>query len=139
MSKSVAQKMGIKSGIRAFLPNAPSSALDAISLPDLEIDTVLDGNFDYIHLFTTTQTEMNELFPQLKAHLQSTGMLWVSWPKGRQQGTDLTLPSAIKIGYNHGLVESTCLSVDACWSALKFTHPKKGKTYQNSYGQLPQE
>lgn len=29
------------------------------------------------------------------------------------------------------------LRVDDVWSALKFTHPKAGKTYANSYGTLP--
>ena len=52
-------------------------------------------------------------------------------------GTDLALPKVIEIGYNHGLVESRTLSVDDTWSAMKFTHPKKGKAYNNSYGQLP--
>lgn len=139
MSKSVAQKMGIRPGQRAFFQNAPLSALDAIGLPELKVETVLDGDFEYIHLFTTTQAEFNKQFPRLKAHLQPAGVLWVSWPKGRRQGTDLTLPSVIQIGYRHGLVESTCLSVDTTWSGLKFTHPKKGKTYHNSHGQLPKE
>ena len=79
---------------------------------------------------------MDDLFAKLKTNLKPTGMLWLSWPKGKKLGTDLTLPVIIKIGYGHGLVESTCLSVDATWSGLKFTHPKKDKVYQNSYGQL---
>jgi hypothetical protein len=52
-------------------------------------------------------------------------------------GTDLALPKVIEIGYNHGLVESKTLSVDDTWSAMKFMYPKKGKAYNNSYGQLP--
>ena len=28
------------------------------------------------------------------------------------------------------------LAVDATWSGLKFTHPKKDKIYRNSHGQL---
>lgn len=64
-------------------------------------------------------------------------MLWVSWPKNMKLGTDLTLPKVIEIGYGYGLVESKCLSVDATWSALKFTHPKEGKAYNDSYGRLP--
>jgi len=28
------------------------------------------------------------------------------------------------------------LSVDNTWSALRFTHPKPGKTYNNSHGTL---
>lgn len=47
------------------------------------------------------------------------------------------MPNVIRIGYNHGLVESTCLSVDATWSALKFRLPKKGITYNNSHSKLP--
>ena len=139
MTKSVAQKMGLKPGHRAYFQHAPASALEAVGLPELKVETVLDGEFDYIHLFTTTQAELDELFPRLQAHLHPAGKLWVSWPKGKQLGTDLTLPTVIRIGYRHGLVESTSLSVDATWSALKFTHPKKGKTYHNSYGQLPQK
>lgn len=63
-------------------------------------------------------------------------MLWVSWPKARQEDTDLTLPIVIKLGYEYGLVESTCLSINSIWSALKFTYPKAGKIYNNSYGKL---
>ncbi len=80
---------------------------------------------------------MDEVFPQLKAHLGATGMLWVSWPKGGKLGTDLSLPHVIRIGYSHGLVESTTLNVDGTWSAIKFTHPKPGKVYDNKYGRLP--
>ena len=45
--------------------------------------------------------------------------------------------SVIAIGYGLGMVESTCLRVDDTWAALKFTHPKPGKVYRNSYGTLP--
>ena len=128
--------MGVKEGMRTFILNAPQSALDAISLPNLDFGTVRKGEFDYIHFFSKTQAEMDDLLPKLRTNLTPTGMLWLSWPKGKKLGTDLTLPVIIKIGYSHGLVESTCLSVDATWSGLKFTHPKKDKVYQNSYGQL---
>jgi hypothetical protein len=82
------------------------------------------------------QADFHKQFPTLKEHLKNTGMLWVSWPKARQLGTDLTLPIVIKIGYDYGLVESKCLSINTAWSALKFTYPKEGKTYANSYGKL---
>jgi hypothetical protein len=137
MLKPVSDKMGLKRGARAYFANAPESALNAMKLPTLAVKTTLHGKFDYIHLFTVTQAEMDELFPKLKAHLAPAGTFWVSWPKGRQRKTDLTLPHVIRIGYSHGLVESTALSVDEVWSAIKFTHPKPGKIYNNSYGQVP--
>jgi hypothetical protein len=129
--------MGVKPGSRAYLLNAPPATRAAIDLPELAVGADLDGGFDYIHVFVVGQAEMHETFPRLKAHLAAGGMLWLSWPKGRRLGSDLTLPKVIEIGYTYGLVESTCLSVDATWSGLKFTHPKPGKVYRNSYGTLP--
>lgn len=130
------KKMGIKEGARAFLFNAPEEAIQAIDPSQLDVSTRLTGQFDYIHLFTKSQDEFNELFPRLKTHLKPTGMLWVSWPKNRRLGTNLTLTKVIELGYNHGLVESKTISIDATWSAIKFTHPKKGKVYENRYGKL---
>lgn len=136
MMKTVAQKMGIKAESSAYFANAPKEAVEAIHLPDLKISKTMSGEFDYIHIFVKSKTEQEELLPKLKKHLKLDGMMWVSWPKGGQLGTDLSLPKVIKIGYEHGLVESTCLSVNEIWSALKFTHPKKGKEYNNSHAKL---
>lgn len=136
MAKSVSAKMGIKEGARAIFINAPAGVIKAIDPPNLEVATNLRGNFDYIHFFATSQAELQKKFSTLKSHLKPTGMLWISWPKAGQLGTDLTLTEVIKIGYDYGLVESKTLSVDRTWSALKFTYPKKGKVYNNSYGKL---
>jgi hypothetical protein len=136
MAKSVSEKMGLQSGMRAIFLHAPADVIEAIDPPTLELAATLSGDFDYIHFFTDSQARFHETFPPLKRHLKPKGMLWVSWPKARQLGTDLTLTAVIKMGYDYGLVESTCLSVNAVWSALKFTHPKPGKAYNNSYGKL---
>ncbi len=134
--KTVAEKMGIKKGSKAYFKDAPSDAVTSIDLPDIELAEKLSGEFDYIHLFVKQQSEQKNVFLKLKEHLKLDGMLWVSWPKGGQLNTDLSLPKVISIGYEFGLVESTCLSVNSTWSALKFTHPKKGKIYNNSHAKL---
>lgn len=136
MRKSVAEKMGIKTGIRGILIDAPEEAVAAIEIPDMDIADELEDDFDYIHLFVKNQSELKEKFPLLKARLKPTGMMWVSWPKGGKLGTDLNIKNIIHIGYGFGLVESTCLSINTTWSGLKFTYPKKGKVYNNSYGKL---
>jgi hypothetical protein len=136
MTKSVSEKMGIKKNARAIFINAPPDAIKSLHPPTLDVASSLRGNFDYIHLFAAKQTTLHHKFSRLKKHLNENGMLWVSWPKARQKDTDLTLPVVIKIGYDHGLVESKTLSIDATWSAIKFTHPKEGKNYSNSYGKL---
>lgn len=137
MSRSVADKMGIKAGTRSLIVGAPETAVEAMGLPGIDRKTSGRGMFGYIHLFVTSQAEMGRRFPELARHLHRGGMLWVSWPRGRALGTDLSLPEVIRIGYDHGMVESTTLRIDDTWSAIKFTHPKPGKTYRNSYGKLP--
>ena len=136
VKKSVAQKMGVKANSRAIFVNADEEVLHNMELPSLDRASKIQAEFDYIHLFVKTQSEFENYFPKLKSHLKSNGMLWVSWPKGRQSGTDLILKTVIKLGYDFGLVESTCLSINEIWSAIKFTPPQKGKVYQNSYGKL---
>lgn len=134
--RTVSQKMGIKKYSRSIFINAPDEAITDIILPEIDIQTRLHGEFDYIHLFVISKKMQEELVPKLKSHLKLDGMLWVSWPKNKQLGTDLSLPEVIKTGYSFGLVESTCLSINKTWSALKFTHPKKGKIYRNSHAEL---
>lgn len=136
-SRSVAQKMGIRPGWRSHAIGAPDGVLDTLGLPPLDLAPTLEGMFDYIHLFVLTQAEMISTFPIAKAHLAPGGKLWLSWPKGRRLGSDLTLPTVIEIGYDAGLVESTCLRIDDTWSGLRFTHPRPGTVYANSYGTLP--
>lgn len=138
-AKTVAQKMGIKPGYRAHLVGAPPESVAAIQLPRLEVVDELTGEFDYLHLFTTGQERMRAKFGVLRDSLCASGMLWVSWPKAGKLGTDLTMKSVIAIGYDLNMVESTCLRIDDTWAGLKFTRPKPGKTYRNSYGSLPSQ
>jgi hypothetical protein len=139
MTRTVSQKMGVKENSKAYFVNSDEEAIENLDLPNLDISKKLDNEFDYIHLFVKTQSEILEHFPKLKENLITNGMLWVSWPKGGKFGTDLNIKIVIKLGYEFGLVESTCLSVNNTWSGLKFTHPKKGKIYNNSYGKLNEE
>ena len=139
MLRTVSQKMGVKENSKAYFVNADEEAIENLDLPNLDISKKLDNAFDYIHLFVKTQSEFSEHFPKLKENLNTNGMLWVSWPKGGKLGTDLSIKIIIKLGYEFGLVESTCLSVNKTWSGLKFTHPKKGKIYNNSYGKLNEQ
>ena len=53
MTKTVAQKMGVKEGSRAIFINAPKEAVETINLPHLDIASKLDGEFDYMHLFVS--------------------------------------------------------------------------------------
>lgn len=136
MTNPLLKKIGVKHGMRSIMVDAPTEAREVLDLRGTDVSYRLTGSFDYIHLFVKGREHLDTAFPKLKGHLNRDGMLWVSWPKGRRLGTDLTLKNVIEIGYSHGLVESKTISVDSTWSAIKFTFPKEGKQYNNSYGQL---
>lgn len=136
MSKSVSEKIGVKEHMRAVLINAPQEALQHLNSPLLTIQSKPKGEYDYIHLFTETEASFHQHFPELISHLKPAGMFWVSWPKAGKQGTDLNIKTVIKLGYDYGLVESKCISINETWPALKFTWPKENQQYNNSYGKL---
>ena len=91
--------MGIKEGTRSILVNAPEATRAEIDTSSLDVASELAGKFGYIHLFARSRSELDDAFPKLEAHLGPKGMLWISWPKSRKLGTDLTLPKVIEIGY----------------------------------------
>ncbi len=139
MTNPLLKKIGVKEGMRSILVDAPPEAIEALDLRGEDVATRLTGSFDYIHLFVKDREHLDATFPKLRDHLNDGGMLWISWPKGRRLGAELNLKSIIEIGYSHGLVESKTISVDSTWSAIKFTFPKEGKQYNNSYGKLTEK
>jgi hypothetical protein len=131
MTRSIAEKLGIKKGMASFLLSEPEGFLEDVGAPGLALKNRLAGMFDYIHFFALKQNDIHKQFKRLKKHLLPKGYLWVSWPKSRQKETDLTMKKVIEIGYSYGLVESKAISIDSTWAAIKFTHPKEGKVYKD--------
>lgn len=138
MPRFVYEKMGITEGHKVLAIDGPAESIEAIQLPaQAYTDPHSLPAYDHILLFRITRKSLETAFTEYKKLLESTGKLWVVWPKAKQLDTDLNIKEVIRIGYNYGLVESTNLRVDDVWTALKFTYPKPGKVYNNSYGTLP--
>ena len=135
--KTVSEKMGIRAQMRAVFVDAPDEVMNELGLPRLDLQLSVRGSFDYIHLFVRSQAAFNRRFPVCARHLKPSGVLWVSWLKGGIKHSDLNQHIVIRLGYDFGMVESKGISLSRDWSALKFTHPKPGKVYNNSYGKDP--
>ena|SRR5690554_6849669 len=56
--RTIAQKMGIRQNDRAIFVNADSKVMNNIALPLFDIPSTMEEQFDYIHLFVKTQTEL---------------------------------------------------------------------------------
>lgn len=121
--RPLAQKLGIKSGFRICLINTPSGYSAALTgLPEnVQINDQLSGDFDLIQVFSGATDEVAEIFPSLKKHIKSRGMIWISWPK-KSSGvsTDLDGNLVRKIGLENGMVDVKVCAIDQIWSGLKF-------------------
>ena len=78
---------------------------------------------EVVVLFTTSQAQLAERLPALKATLAPADGLWVAWPK-KASGipTDLDFASVQSAGLALGLVDNKICSVDGDWQALRFVY-----------------
>lgn len=124
------KKLEIKDGFQVYLVNTPQNYSDL--LPDLpEINLIKNpqkDSADFVHLFCTTTHEFEEQSLKLKPLLKTTGMLWVSWPKGSSKiETDLSRDQIRDFLLINGLVDIKVCAVDADWSGLKFVYRLKDR------------
>lgn len=122
----LAKKLGIKPGTDVVALNSPENYRELLEpLPErVSFEAKLrDGEHPFVHYFTTSKNELEEIFPRLREHLAKSGILWVSWPK-KSSGlvTDLTRDVIRGIGLEAGLVDTKICAVDETWSGLKFLY-----------------
>jgi len=113
------QKLGIKSGMKIYLVNAP---------PGYPVASSGTTPYDFIHFFIKERKQLLKSFPELKKKLSQSGMLWISWPKGASKvPTDLNDNVVREIGLANGLVDVKVCAVDDVWSGLKFVYRLKDR------------
>lgn len=128
--RSLVEKLGIKSGYKVHISNAPQGYLKTLgALPAaVHFTKSLDGPCDFLQFFTTEKSALESAFPQLKKHLAKAGCLWISWPKGSSKvKTDLNENLVREIGLKNALVDVKVCAVDDVWSGLKFVFRLKDR------------
>jgi hypothetical protein len=124
------QKLGIRAGDRIALVNAPQGYDEWLGgLPEgvafLELEA---GELDFIHLFSSRQSELHAWISRLKKMIHPGGMIWISWPKRASRvASDLDANVVRSIGLEAGLVDVKVVSVNPIWSGLKFVIPIKDR------------
>jgi hypothetical protein len=115
------KKLKLKTNQRAALINAPAGYLAAFTpLPaGVEVVENLQGQFDWVQVFTRNKAELDTLVPQLVLALKAESLLWVCFPKGSSKiQTDLTRDEGWESLQQAGLKWVTLISVDDTWSAF---------------------
>ena len=116
------KKLGIKPGFNIAFVNAPSGYANELELPaDVTINSRSGKRLDFAQLFVKSEKELKAKFAEYARRLNSSGMLWVSWPK-KSSGvtTDISEGTVRAIGLAAGLVDVKICAVDEVWSGLKF-------------------
>lgn len=126
----LAKKLGIKSGFKINVINAPVYYFDLFDdFPaEVEINTDNGNPKNLIHLFTKQVTELESLILPLKAQIVPDGMIWISWPKKASKvPTDITEDVIRNLALANGLVDVKVCAVDEVWSGLKLVIPVKAR------------
>ena len=120
--KSTVEKLGIKPGLRiSALHLAGDSTMEDARKADAgfsESKPLKDS--DIIFLGATTASDLVDIRKVLPS-LAANGALWVVYPKGRKEITELQV---LQAGRDAGLVDVKVVSYSATHTALKFVRPK---------------
>lgn len=120
--KPVAQKLGLKAGLRVHTLGAPADYLALLEEPPagLELREDLEPGSAFIHLFARDRAEAEAGLARARAALAAEGTLWVSWPKKSSPFfKDLTEDGIRALALPLGLVDLKVCAVSGTWSGLK--------------------
>lgn len=126
----LAQKLGIKAGMRVVTLDAPSDYPTLLApMPDeVQLTCILTDDAAFIHAFATDRAALEAQLPAARDALRADGILWLSWPKKASGvATDLDGNVVRALGLAAGLVDTKVCAIDATWSGLKFMYRKKDR------------
>ncbi len=88
--------------------------------PNVAIRRTARGPLDVIVAFFDRVSALERRLPALRAALDSSGGLWIAWPK-RSSGvpTDLDENVVRSCGLAAGLVDNKVCAIDSVWSGLR--------------------
>jgi hypothetical protein len=117
------RKLGIKSGSRVALLNAPDgfiAALDPLP-PDVSLRTDTRSPADVIVLFAADAASLPNALRDAMRALVASGGLWIAWPKRTARIPGALSENALRdAGLSMGLVDNKVCAIDDTWSGLRF-------------------
>jgi hypothetical protein len=125
--------LGLKSGQLICLVHAPANYRQLFqhwpdNLKMIGLEQAAPGSIDFIHAFYTRREWLENEVGSLKLLLSRTGLLWISWPKGKSSvETDLNREIVRATLLATGLVDVKVAAIDADWSALRFVYRREDR------------
>lgn len=124
MPKSLAERMGLKSGMHMLVLGAAleSAAMLLAPLPDaIAADPAADGKYDFVISFVADQASANAVIPRALAAARRDTVLWFCYPKGTSKvKTDINRDRGWTLLHEAGWGPVGQVAVDDTWSASRF-------------------
>ena len=124
----LAQKLGLKDGMRAWFQGAPDSVRAEIErdAPPLELLDLPEPPVQFAHIFVHHCALLDCELRMLLPLLDPAGMIWVSWPKKASKvDTNITEDVIRAVALPLGLVDVKVCAVNDTWSGLKLVIRKE--------------
>lgn len=118
----IADKLGFKPGMRAFIADMPANVRAEIALDSLGLELLAAPSvgIDAAHVFVTERARLDCELAALRQLIAPSGFVWVSWPKrAAKVETDVTEDTIREIALPLGLVDVKVCAIDEVWSGLK--------------------
>ncbi len=127
-SKPLAQKLGLKPGMRAWFDAMPDSVRGEIErdAPPFALLDSPEPPVEAAHIFVTSCAMLDCKLRLLLPLIARDGMIWVSWPKQASKvATDVTEDVVRALALPLGLVDIKVCALDDIWSGLKLVIRKE--------------
>jgi hypothetical protein len=122
-SRPLSEKLRMAEGSTVLVINGPDNYKDLLGVvpENLVISREPSGEFDFVHLFASNRSELDDYIDIALESVKYDGLLWVSYPKGSSKvETDINRDSIWEILKEKGIRPVRQVSVDSTWSALWF-------------------
>jgi hypothetical protein len=126
----LADKLGLKRGMRCWFHNMPESVRAVIDPDGAEIEeqSAASDGLQCAHLFVTERTKLERELAALRPLMAQNGFIWISWPKkAAKVETDVTEDVIRDVALPTGLVDTKVCAVDETWSGLKLVIRKDNR------------
>jgi hypothetical protein len=124
----LARKLGIADGMVVTAIGAPKNYADLLAPlpPGARLSSRAAAAPAFVHLFTSSRSELAERLEALRRRIPPDGTVWISWPK-KASGvvTDVTEDVIRAVALPLGFVDVKVCAVDDTWSGLKLVIRKE--------------
>ncbi|MFV3127608.1 hypothetical protein [Niveispirillum sp. KHB5.9] len=129
--KTIADKLGFKSGKRAWMVNAPENLSAIIGLPVVRPE----GDIDLLLGFAIDQAALETVCDRVLPIYKRGGSLWFAHPKKSGSiRSDLSRDAGWQRLTAAGLIPVTQIALDDDWSALRFRYRDEVKNITRKEG-----